>query len=46
MTTFVTEGDDTHLPDSSIVASIIRITLPCPGPHPHLVATNPEGDQL
>ena len=43
MTTFVTEGDDTHLPDSSLEASIIRITLHCPGPS--LVTTIPEGDR-
>ena len=42
MTTPVTEGDETHLPDLSIEENISRITLHRPG----LVATNPEGDQL
>ena len=44
MTTPVTEGNDTHLPDPPSNEIIIRITLHRPGPR--LVITIPAGDQL
>lgn len=41
MTTYVTAGDETHLPDLSIEENISRITLYRPG----LVTTISVGDQ-